>query len=303
MSKSAQDSSLPLSRPLLSDQRRVRTTMRLDDGYETGVYVYLPSKQAVRRDPVVYLHGIQSHPGWFTGSASALAAAGHPVFQPVRRGSGEDMGSRGDAKSARQLLDDVDTAFHFAMGKSGADRVHLVGVSWGGKVAAAFAVARGEEHDIASLTMVAPGIAPHVDASLPTKLGIAGCLLIHPRKLFNIPLNDVKLFTDNAAMREYLEADTFRLHRATARFLFASRRLDSMIKHAPDGCLRRLPTTLLLGTRDRIIDNVRTRRIFGHLTDARGTTEEPDAAHTLEFEPNPRRYFELLCDAVARGEK
>jgi len=277
--------------------------MRLGDGYETGVYVYLPAKQARRRDPVVYLHGIQSHPGWFTGSAAALAAAGHPVFQPVRRGSGEDTGTRGDAKSAKRLLDDVDAACHFAMDKSGADRVHLVGISWGGKVAAAFAVARGGEHDIASLTMVAPGIAPHVDVSLPIKLGIGICLLFYPRKRFNIPLNDVKLFTDNAMMRDYLEEDTFRLHRATARFLFASRRLDSMLKHAPDGCLRDLPTTLLLGTRDRIIDNVRTRRIFRHLTAARGRIEEPDAAHTLEFEANPRRYFELLVDAVARGEK
>ena len=188
-----------------------------------------------------------------------------------------------------------------ALAGAGAERLHLLGVSWGGKLAAAFAAGHRHGIDVASLTLVAPGIASRADVSFGTKLLVALSLLVRPRRLFDIPLNDEKLFTDNEAMRQYLRDDACRLHRATARFLYVSRCLDGTLRRAGEGALT-MPTTLLLAGRDRIIDNAATSRVVERLTAGRVAIEELDAAHTLEFEPDPRPFHESLCAAAVKGE-
>ncbi len=296
-----QPNGLPLSRPI--DEGRVpsRVTLSLDDGYETVVYVHTPPAESSAL-PVLYMHGIQSHPGWFIGSAAALAERGHPVFQVTRRGSGENRRDRGHATSARQLLDDVGCACRFILESTAAKSLHLLGVSWGGKLLAAFATHRGRRGvNPASLTMVSPGLAACAGPSVWTKMAIAFCLLTAPRRLFDIPLSDPQLFTDNLTMRGYLRNDRFALHRATARLLFASRELDGMIRRAKDGVLD-IPTTLLLAHRDRIINNKRVRRIVQRLTAGRAHVREFPCAHVPEFEEDPQFYHDAIAEGLSRGE-
>jgi alpha-beta hydrolase superfamily lysophospholipase len=273
--------------------------LKLPDGYETSVYVHRARGDAAR-PPVLYVHGIQSHPGWFFASAACLAERGNTVYQFTRRGSGGNHAGRGDARSAGQLLDDISAAVDFVRRDASADRVHLVGVSWGGKLLAAWAVAR-DAGPAASLTLVAPGMVPRVDVGAWTKVRIAAALMFCPRRRFDIPLSDPELFTENERMRAFLRADPAALHRGTARLLFASRRLDGMIRRAPRGAVR-LPTTLLLARRDRIIDNPRTREAVERLTAGQAGIVEFDAAHVLEFEPDPRPFFDALVASLARGE-
>jgi len=294
-----QAQTLLFARELTGGSRPLKIKLLLADGYQTSVYVHSP--QGGPRLPVLYLHGIQSHPGWFVGSAAHLAACGHPVFQVTRRGSGDNQRRRGHARSPGQILRDVNTACRFAMDRTGTERVHIVGVSWGGKLAGAWAIWKRRIVDPTSVTMIAPGICPRVDVGLVTKLGVCVSLLPAPRKRFNIPLNEVELFTDNEAMRDYLRRDGFRLHRATARFLFASRILDRMLARASRGSLA-APTTLILASRDRIIDNAATRKIVEHLAAGRAAVKEFDAAHVLEFEPDPQPFYAALAEALARGE-
>jgi len=277
-----------------------RRSLRLPDGYKTVVYLY-DAPPAPGRLPVVYLHGIQSHPGWFSGSAADLAAGGHPVLQPLRRGSGTARFARGHAASAGQLLDDVAAACRLAAEIHDAPRVHLLGVSWGGKLAACYAASGRKDVSLASLTMVAPGIAPRLDVSPAVKLAIGLSLLIRPRRLFAIPLNEEALFTDNEEMREYLRSDQHRLRRATASFFYASRRLDGMLKRARPGCWR-IPTTLVLAERDRIIDNEATLRLAAKLAGDLLRVHTLPGCHTLEFEPDRQPLFHALAEAVARGD-
>jgi len=298
------DDNLPphASRPLPAAMQPARAVLPLNDGYQTCVYVYRPAGRT-SLSPVVYLHGIQSHPGWFVGSASALAKAGHPVFLPVRRGSGENTADRGHAQSARQLLDDVETACRFVLERTGAERLHLLGVSWGGKLAATYAASADRGVDLATLTLVAPGIAAKVDVVLGTKLSVAMALLVSPRRQFDIPLNDPALFTSNETMREYLRGDAHRLHKATGRFLYVSYCIDGRLRRAERGAIK-MPTTLLLSARDRIIDNDATEAVVKKLTGRRALVQSFEGDHTLEFEPDPSAYFEALVQAVARrGEK
>jgi len=288
---------LSLSRPAAEDVTTDTETLVLTDGVRTHVFRHAAARPD--RMPVLYVHGIQSHPGWFVGSAQVLARAGHMVYQVTRRGSGLAGIRRGDAPSAGQLLEDVAAAVEHVRDATGAERLALAGVSWGGKLLAAYGLARPD--GVASLTLVAPGIVPRVSVPPRTKLAIAAARVFWPRKTFDIPLNDVALFTDNPAMREYLRRDARRLHRATARFLVASVMLDRRLAAASDGALA-VPTTLILAERDRIIDNAATVAVVDRLTGGRARTIRLDAAHTMEFEPDPTVFFEALRGAVIGQE-
>jgi alpha-beta hydrolase superfamily lysophospholipase len=257
--------------------------LKLSDGYETVVYVHHPPAGARAALPVLQLHGIQSHPGWFGASAAAMAQAGRPVYQVTRRGSGENVATRGDAPSARRLLDDVHEACQFVLRREKCDQLNLAGISWGGKLAACYCCESGAAACVSSLTLIAPGIVPQVDLPLAKKLAVAWSLATNPRRLFDIPLNDVELFTDNPAMRDYLRQDPLRLHQATARFLYVSRKLDRQLGRAKAGATG-IPVTLLLAKRDRIIDNARTQAVVERLARIQPRVLTFDAAHTMEFE-------------------
>jgi len=273
----------------------------LPGGHPTELLRHRPEVSAGRSRPaVLQLHGIQSHPGWFVRSAASLASQGWFVFQLTRRGSGRNDRGRGDARSAEQLLDDLAAAVRFAAAQGGGDgRVHLMGISWGGKLAACYAATRGGP--LASLTLIAPGIVPQVDLPRTAKAAVAAAMLVAPQKTFPIPLNDPALFTDNEARRREIRDDPLRLHRATARFLYASRRLDRMLARANDGAIA-APTSLLLARRDRIIRNEPTRRLLERLTGRRLRVVEFDAAHTLEFEPDPEPFYAALAEGLRAAE-
>ena len=70
-----------------------------------------------------------------------------------------------------------------------------------------------------------------------------------------------------------------------------------MIARARPGALE-LPVTLVLARRDRIIDNAATAEVLRRLTDGRVNVVEIDAAHTIEFEPDPAAFYDVLRAAV-----
>lgn len=273
-----------------SGQTPEKIKLKLSDGYKTVLYVYHPPSGVGASLPILQLHGIQSHPGWFGASASAMAQAGRAVYQLTRRGSGENAASRGDAPCARRLLDDVREACQFVLRQKKCDQLNLAGISWGGKLAACYCCEPHDAAGVASLTLIAPGIVPQVDLPAAKKLSVAWSLVTNPRRLFDIPLSDVELFTDNPAMREYLRRDPLRLHRATARFLYISRKLDLQLRRAKAGAIRP-PVTLVLAKRDRIIDNARTQAMVEKLAQSRPRVMVFDAAHTLEFEVDAGEYM------------
>jgi alpha-beta hydrolase superfamily lysophospholipase len=159
----------------------------------------------------------------------------------------------------------------------------------------------GADGAIASLTLVTPGIVPRVDLRPWTKLAVGASALLCPRREFDIPLGEPELFTDNPPMQEYIRRDGLSLRRATARFLLASRALDRMLRRAPRGAIH-VPTTLILSSRDRIIDSAATADVVRRLTAGRCAVKELPGAHTLEFEPDPSPLHQALADALAAGE-
>ncbi|HNX26181.1 MAG TPA: alpha/beta fold hydrolase [Phycisphaerae bacterium] len=279
-------------------QQPHREELTLGDGYVTSVYVHDEPAGVSADIPVVYMHGIQSHPGWFYRSARTLADAGHRVFQVTRRGSGDNSIKRGHCKNPRQLFDDIDCAIDFALKTTGKGKAILLGVSWGGKLICAYALSdAARRQKTAKLVLIAPGLFSLIDVPAAKKLAIAACLMTGLRKTtFNIPLGDAELFTANPAMQKYLLDDEFQLHGATAKFMFTSRLLDLAIRKASAGSLD-IPVDTILSSNDRIIDNAATRRWLCRVCGSENNIRTLRGEHTLEFESNATEFLQAATDA------
>ena len=224
---------------------------------------------------VLMLHGIQSHAGWYESSRKALALAGWDTAMLDRRGSGRQTEGRGDTPSWRQLVRDVSVALDALPTRP---RV-VAGISWGAKLA--LAVARLHPDKVDGVALLAPGICPLIQVPFLKRLQILLARLVSPRLLFDIPLNNPNMFTNNPHWLEYLRNDSLGLHQATARFLVESVLLDNWLMWGR----WKQPFLVQLAGQEKIIDNRLTRhwvrrRASGPLR----IFEYPRAFHTLEFE-------------------
>src|SRR5207302_1678305 len=170
------------------------------DGYRCKYRRY-PAQGAPRAE-LVFIHGIQSHAGWYEHSCTRFAQAGYQVSFLDRRGAGANDEARGDAPGGfRRLLDDL-AEFLTALPRT-APRGHTVGrlpvflgaISWGGKLAVA--LERRHPGLVDGLVLFCPGFAARVRPRLGQRLWILVSRLFRPRKLFPIPLSDPELFTAN----------------------------------------------------------------------------------------------------------
>ena len=276
----------------------IHEPIELSDGYRVHARWWLPDSPI---GAVLYLHGIESHGGWFEASASRLAATGFAVLLPDRRGSGANRRDRGHARSAGRLLADV--AEHIALLESRVSgrAVHLLGVRGGGKLAAAYA-ARGLGQ-IGSLTLIAPGLFPQVDLPTAEKLRVGLAAVFASRRQFAIPLEDPSLVTGNPERITFIGTDSLRLRSATGGLLLASWQLDRLARRLA-GRRMDVPVHLFLAEHDRIIHNEPTRAFVRSLADAdRVITEYRGASHTLEFEPDPEPFLADLLRWLQHAEQ
>ena len=269
----------------MADAPHEDLTFRASDGYDIQVARWPAVGEF--RGRVVVLHGVQSHSGWYHGLGTRLAEAGYEASFPNRRGSGPNQEDRGHAPSARRLVDDVIEWIEHLKGEDPSLPVALAGISWGGKIALLTTVRRPDLVD--ALALICPGLEPQVGVTFGEKVRIAKAVFTNRRKTFPIPLADPALFTDDPEKQQFIRNDPLGLRQATAGLLLASFLIDRMIKRSP-GKLHR-PTLLMLGGRDRIVDNGKTRRYFDRVAaEDRRIIEYPEGCHTLEFDPDPGLY-------------
>ena len=257
------------------------------------------------RGIVIALHGIQSHSGWYDASSRAMADAGFDVYFADRRGSGLNGLQRGHAAHGMRLIHDVRTLAELARheqrltaaGDSSLP-VIVMGISWGGKTAAAAAAMFPDEFD--ALALLSPGLAPRIqpNAWQRFRLNLARRCEITKTDI-PIPLRAPELFTDTAEWRQFIANDPLALHTVTSSLLNSGRDLDHVI--ASQAADIRCPVLLMLAGRDRIIDNSKTRVLVTsfharHLT----IVCYPNACHTLEFEPDRAAIFSDLTEWLGK---
>lgn len=267
------------------------------DGYRWRYRNYPVPENARIRGRVIFLHGIQSHAGWYEHSSAALAAAGLEVDFLDRRGAGMNESARGDTSGFRRLLRDVAEFLDATRAPATERPLFLAGISWGGKLAAALPAYHA--CNLAGLILLCPGFFPQVGFSRRDRLRIAWSRLVAPRRMFPVPLNEPELFTASPRWQEFIRQDPRSLREATARFFFESVRLDGYLRMVH----RRIntPVLLLLAEKDRIIRNQPTRSFIESFASAdKKCIEYPEAHHTLEFEPHPERFIRELQDWLSQ---
>lgn len=267
--------------------------LRLPDGYPAYARYWPGSSQP--KGAVLYHHGIQSHCGWYESSARELARTGYAVLQIDRRGSGRNERERGHAESAEQLIADSGAACDELLRRTGCDGYHVVGVSWGGKLAVAAYI--NDPAGVESLTLVTPGLFPKIGVSKPEMARIGFAMLYEPRTLFDIPLNDPELFTTNPRWQEFFRNDAPTLRQCSAGFYLASRRMDKIVARLNDSPM--VPIHLFLAGDERIVDTDRTEAFVRGLSwPHTKITRYESARHSVEFEGDPTIYFRDLVEFI-----
>ena len=246
---------------------------------------------------VVYLHGIVSHGGWYLASCAHLAQAGFAVHFLERRGSGLNPRARGDVTDWKTWRTDLDGYMNCLP----EDRPRiLLGISWGGILAAA--AARSQTFRLDGLGLLCPGLYSRKAANILQRvaLRLAGAIGLSGLPVA-IPLRDPALFTNSEKNKAYVAQDPLALRKMTIRMALANLALTSYAVEAPEAI--RVPTLLMLAGCDPVTINEQVRGFVERICHPRRQViEYPDASHTLEFEDDPSRYFHDLaawCREVA----
>ncbi|MFW6169223.1 MAG: alpha/beta fold hydrolase [Planctomycetota bacterium] len=238
---------------------------------------------------VLFLHGIVSHGGWYLASCQFLATHQFRVHVLDRRGSGLNERQRGHVDRWETWLEDVENYFDTFTGS--APRL-LLGVSWGGILATALARRNGTT--ISGLGLLCPGLFPRQAANVFQRVAprmACGLGLRKPRVA--IPLRDPALFTNSTQGQAYVGKDPLALREITLSFAVENQKLVRYATQNPEDI--HVPSLLMLAGKDAIVDNAKTRNFFKRISHPKRTIiEYPEASHTLEFEPDPTRYFQDL---------
>jgi len=271
--------------------------------------VYMEIKQVVLRDGytaqyrfwgcsdpdavIIYLHGIQSHSEWFTGSCTHIAQNNFAVYAPDRRGSGLNYEARGDCSSYATLIDDVKAFIDLIRNDYLEKPIHIIGVSWGGKLAVMAVIKY--PRDIKSVILVSPGLKEKVDIPLSEKLSVVLNRVFCPKKMFKIPIACPEMFTSNPHRIEYIERDTKMLSTATARLFFESARMGIFLDKKAEKV--NPPVFLMLAEIDNIVDNDKIIKLFKRFSSVKKSfVLYPGAHHTLEFEKDVDRFYnDIIC--------
>lgn len=235
---------------------------------------------------LLYLHGIESHSAWFLPAAARLREFGFTTYLLDRRGSGLNMNYLpGDAPSARVMLEDV-RRFRRQLGDP---KLHLLGLSWGGKLATAVALDQPEE--LQSLILVTPGLRSRTDLSLLAKANVLLNLLAGGRRRFKLPI-EPEMFTNTPRFLDFIRRDPWRLQKVTARFLLTSRALDWIIARRIANL--RLPILLFLAGKDPIIDNQGVADLLSGVTSQVRLQIFDEAIHAIQFDQMERMVREIV---------
>jgi len=241
--------------------------------------------------PVIMVHGLQSHSGWFAQSAGFLAGLGMPVYAFDRSGSGLSTAKRGHCDSYREWIEELQVVVDTALRRHGALQVHLVGHCFGAIPAAAYACDHPDR--IASLILSTPGIYTQTGVYFRDMVTI-GATRITGRKAY-IPVHlTPDMFTDLPEYEKFIAEDDLSLSFVTAQFYYEVPRARRYIEKHADSLT--MPVLMAIAEKDTICDNPANRRFFADLPSKnKRVLSYGDAEHILEFSRERETFFRDLA--------
>ncbi len=240
--------------------------------------------------PLVMLHGLQSHSGWFARSASFIASLGMPVYAMDRYGSGMSKAPRGGYRSLEESIKDIDSVVKHAMDKHKTNNVHLLGHCYGAMLAVAYACVHN--YKIKSLILPTPAIFTKSDVVPLEKLKIIWSKISGKDLMIPVPL-EAEMMSDMDEHVVFVKNDKLSLHDASGRFFFEVARMRRFITKGSSGITA--PVFMAFAGKDPICRNDENRRFFDSLRSNKKVLKVySNARHILEFSREKANFFKDL---------
>jgi len=272
------------------------TLISAPQGYQIPVRLF--GARGTRR-PLVMLHGLESHSGWFVQSAQRVAALGLPVHAFDRCGSGVSPVDGGRWARFDDLLAEVDAVVGSALAGGRHQSVHLLGHCFGAIIALLYA-AHHRPARVASVVLATPALYTHADLALRDKLRVGWSVLRRRGDdRVSIPLSPEE-FSELTPFVEFVRNDPLVLRTAPARLFYEIRRARGRLPRAA-GALRAPLLAAMAGT-DPICDNRRNLRLFEAVGAPKEIREYAGARHILEFSGARHAFLDDLAAWYRRQE-
>jgi acylglycerol lipase len=235
---------------------------------------------------VIYLHGLESHMGWFLNLAEFLNLKNINVYAFDRRGSGLNKNSSRNF-SSRYMSSDLKIFIDLVKKDHPGSSIFLIGLCLGGKIAVDFFSYHRDCLD--GLILISPSLKTKLKFSLYDKFSI----LFRPNSILKVPIKDA-MFTSNEKWLKYIEKDSLRLRYIPAQHLLEIAKMERHLVKASGNI--RLPVLLMLAGIDEIIDTAGIKRWYEKLPSPDKTLKfYKDYHHLLTFEENAALVMEDIA--------
>jgi len=270
--------------------------IRASGGYSLKYRVWMPQSGDARA-VLMLLNGVMSHSLWFHPLIPSLLAHGFKLVGADRRGTGLNQVARGDAPSAKVLLDDarVVAEHEHEPGRP----FHLVGWCWGAVLS--INLAAEIPGSLSSLVLASPGLFPTVELKrrMIEEEERAADSLPKDGAFLTSPISE-DMFTTGPALIDFILRDEQRLLKFTPRFHGVMRKLGMAARLVMPKL--DLPTLLILARQDLATDNAETERNFAKWTAGRAVVEYVESAHGIQFDA-PGELARLIAAWVATSSR
>lgn len=234
---------------------------------------------------LIMVHGVVSHSLWLESIAVELTDRQINVLAMDRRGAGLNLQERGDAPSAEALLADLDSVVQWARQQD--LPLHLCGFCWGSNYVVNYL--HTTQGDFASCLFLAPSLFP--SALIQQRPFATG----DGAEATEEPVMPIDQFTDGPCYDNFIVPDPLRLNKV-------SRRLNTCMQQFSSGLwmkfLRlKLPCLMLLGSKDTVVDNTATEKVFERLGVSPKALYRLPACHGIQFD-QPEAAAELIAHWV-----
>jgi len=248
------------------------------------------------RRPVIMLHGLQSHSGWFVQSAQHLSQNGMPVYAFDRSGSGLSETTSDTDVRLERLLAEIDAVADRAEADTGYKDVTLVGHCFGAIPALLYAALHRPDR-VASLVLATPALYTLADLSPRDKARVLWSVLSGRGVRVPVPLSPEQ-FSDLDPYIAFVRSDTLALRTAPARLMYEVSLARRRLRRAAPAL--RVPLFVAYAGGDVICDNPRNRRLLARVTSPMETRTYPGARHILEFSSERDAFLSDLVGWLAR---
>jgi len=259
---------------------------------EDNSKLYYDCWPAGRDEPcVIYLHGLESHMGWFGNLAEFLSSKAINVYAFDRRGSGLNKNSSRNF-SSRYMASDLKIFIDLVKKEHPGSGIFLIGLCLGGKIAVDFFSYHQDCLD--GLILISPSLKSKLKFSLSDIFSI----LFRHNSVLKVPIKDA-MFTSNKKWLKHIENDPLRLKHIPAQHLLEIAGMGRNLKNASGNI--RLPVLLMLAGIDEIIDAAGVKRWYEKLPSRDKTFKfYKDFHHILTFEEDAGEVMEDVAEWIKR---